>query len=108
VSSSVLSDCQIDTFELTAKALDGNGDGVAGFTIVFEFAPSNPATAFGGNFNPGQGVTDANGEVTSVLSPTSQCDTQCAGAGKDCRARIRARSNGGQTSPDVEILDQLQ
>ncbi len=104
---SVLSACPA-TFDLTATALDGNGDGVAGFTLRFEFAPSNPAGAFTGNFNPGQGVTDANGEVTSVLSTTSQCDTQCAGAGKDCRAIIRARSEGGQTSPEVEITDQLQ
>jgi len=107
VVPSILSDCS-DTFDLTATALDGNGDGVSGFTIIFEFAPSNPAAAFTGNFNPGQGVTDANGEVTSVLSPTSQCDTQCAGAGKDCHAFIRARSQGGQSSSDVEIKDQLQ
>ena len=104
---SILSDCDTD-FDLTATALDGNGAGVQGFTLIFEFAPSNPSTAFTGNFNPGQGVTNANGEVTSILSTTNNCDTQCAGAGKDCRARIRVRSQGGQTSPDVEITDELQ
>ncbi|HKQ97756.1 MAG TPA: Ig-like domain-containing protein [Candidatus Polarisedimenticolia bacterium] len=96
------------TFELTATALDGNGDGVQGFTIIFEFAPSNPAGAFTGSFSPKQGVTDANGEVTSDLSTTDQCSTQCAGAGKDCRAILRARSEGGQTSPELEITDELQ
>lgn len=107
VVPSILSDCS-DTFDITATALDGNGDGVENFTIFFEFAPSNPSTAFTGNFNPGQDTTDASGVATSVLSTTTQCDTQCSGAGKDCRALIRARSNGGQTSSDVEILDQLQ
>lgn len=107
VTPDILSTCA-DTFDLTATALDGQGKGVKGFTLIFEFGPSNPSTAFTGNFTPGQGVTNDNGQATSVLSTTSQCDTQCAGPGKDCHAFVRVRSNGGQSSPEVQIGDSLQ
>lgn len=103
-----LTDCG-DEFNLTATALDGDGAGVSGFTIIFQFAPSNPANAFTGNFNPTQGVTDTNGEVTATLSVNdTTCNTNCVGPGKDCRARIRAVSNGNLIiSTELEILDQI-
>jgi hypothetical protein len=103
-----LTDCA-DTFTLTATALDGTGKGVSGFTIIFQFAPTNPANAFTGNFNPTQGVSDTDGIVTSTLSLNSTtCNSNCVGAGKDCRARIRAVSNGNLIiSTELEILDQI-
>jgi len=104
-----LTNCSSNDFTITATALDGTGKGVSGFTIIFEFAPSNPSGAFTGSFDPSQKVTDTNGEAVSTLRVNeTTCNTNCVGTGKDCRARIRATSLGNLvSSTEFEILDQI-
>ena len=102
----VLTSC-LDAFELTATALDMTGTVVAGEIISFQFVDTGPL-AVGGTFNPVSAVTDASGNVMTMLtfSPTV-CIVNCIG-GRDCSAQIRASDQGGLVfSNVVPIIDQI-
>jgi hypothetical protein len=99
-----------DTIDVTAKAIDPDGDPVGGVTIFFEIVNTG-ATAFTGTFTPSiSGQTDdTTGEVTRTLDINDgTCATLCEPQGTDCRGRIRATDQGAViVSNEVEILDQI-
>jgi len=99
-----------DTIDITATALDPDGDPVGGVTIFFEIVDTG-MTSFTGTFTPSiSGQTDqTTGEVTRTLDINDgTCSTLCEGAGKDCRGRIRATDQGAViVSNEIEILDQI-
>jgi len=97
-----------DMIDVTAKAIDPDGDPVGGVTIFFEILTS--MTGFTGTFTPStSGQTDATtGEVVRTLDINDgTCSTLCE-SGKDCRNRIRATDQGAVIiSNEIEILDQI-
>jgi hypothetical protein len=111
----ILDGCSQKSFDLTATALNPNGDPVAGVTLFFEFVTSGP-TEVTGTFTPSGGVSaddtgtapdPEEGEVKTRLDINeTTCLDLCIGA--DCTATIRVRDQGGTIfSNIVTIQDQV-
>jgi len=103
-TTQLLETCQ-DTFEYTATVTCSNGQGAANVKVTFSFKDVGDAFLTG-TFVPGQGNTDANGELTTTLSfDTTNCNARCPG--NNCTTDIQATSGTITSDPSV-INDGIQ
>jgi len=92
------------SFVFTATALGATGAGIPGIPLFFEFSTSGSVT---GTFSPSSGITDANGEVSTMLTLDTTCVVLCSG-GRQCTGLIRARDQGGLIlSNEVQLIGQV-
>jgi hypothetical protein len=91
-------DCGGDALCLVAKAVDTNGDPIAGVSLEFLLengAENSDGDPFDVSFTVQNGTTDASGEVhTRVRIASSGCTQLCSG-GKTCSGNIVATLRGG-------------
>jgi Bacterial Ig-like domain (group 1) len=105
-----ISNCDTDTFDFTVHVEDCSQKVVAGARIFFEAVDIGNKNAVPISFNPSNGTTDVNGDVTTTMTPqSSQCNTLCSDPQKDCKTQIHAKDASGLfVSNTVDILDGIQ
>ncbi len=78
-----------------ATAKDTSGNPVQGVTIVFKLQNNTTGSStFNATFVTSQPTTPADGEVHTVMTPGSDCGTQCSG-NKCSQADVVAQTSGG-------------
>lgn len=76
-----------DIVTMTATVRDGSGNGVQGQSVFLSLDSGSV-----GQLSPGSGVTDVNGNVTSLLTLSAADCAACSGV--NCQAAVRAKSGG--------------
>ena len=107
----ILNDCN-EIIDLTATAISTTGLPISGLIISFEMREPSGASGtvgtFVGNFSPGQGVTDPDGEVTTqFLLDVTTCLQNCAGGGICEGAVVAVEQTGTVGSLPVVILNSI-
>ncbi len=101
-NSVVFNTCS-DMPQLTATALDPDGNPIQGVSIEFIFVNPGMNTPQG-SFNPSPGQSDAMGKVTTTLTfVVNDCQTKC-GSGKTCTGTIQARNIGQTVTSNTATL----
>lgn len=100
-----------DTFEFTVLAEDCDGEPVQGVRLIFELNnSSNNPDAVTGTFNPPNGTTDADGQLTATLSLNAgTCASKCEDPDVDnCDNSVRVKDQAGVTfSNELQLNDNI-
>ncbi len=101
-NNGVITSCSDDVcFKATVK--DTNGDPLPNVVVAFQIQNNTVGeSTFRVTFNPSQGYTDIEGNVYTVMSPQSDCITECGG-GQQCQGEVVATLQGG-AFPSIPII----
>jgi hypothetical protein len=86
-------------FDLTATVTDTSGDPCADIVITFKSTPANPPMEdVGIKFSPGSGSTNSQGQITTSVTLSNECETLCNGMDCNTSMQVIEASGGGITS----------
>ena len=103
-----------DTFDFTVTATDADGKPMEGALISFNLVPVVGGTALlFGTFTPFGAASDANGQVSSVLTLNAEsCQSACVEGAEECRMGVQALASGPLSGPVysnlVNLVDGIQ